>query len=363
MRLRVALVSPTYFAPDSAVGGGERFALELARALSNLVDVKLVSFGHAKRRVEAAPSLTLKIHKAKYLRGNVVNPLNLTFLGDLLGVDVVHFLQFETITSNLGVVLAKMAGRKVHATDLGGGGRNLSSALRLGDRVDSFLLVSRFSASTLSRCHARKEIIYGGVDLGRFENLNRRRSFVLYVGRLKPHKGVDVLINAMPAGVRLMVRGPAGDEKYLGLLRGLSLGKDVIIDLNVTKSGTLEGDRQLAEYYSSAFVTVLPSVHTDVYRNYQPKPELLGLAVLESYACRTPAIVTNVGGLPEVVLDGETGFIVEPNDAAALREKIEYFVHNPEESERMGANGRRLVEEKFTWDRVARRCLEAYGKS
>src|SRR5204863_5377575 len=94
----------------------------------------------------------------------------------------------------------------------------------------------------------------------------------------------------------------------------------------------------------------------------QPVPELLGQTPLEAMACGTPAIVTNVASLPEVVADGETGFVVPPNDPTALREKIRWLLDRPAEVERMGAAGRRRVLEHFSWDAVARRCLTAYSK-
>jgi colanic acid/amylovoran biosynthesis glycosyltransferase len=64
--------------------------------------------------------------------------------------------------------------------------------------------------------------------------------------------------------------------------------------------------------------------------------------------------------MPEIVEDGVTGFVIPPNDAEALREKISWLLEHPQQAREMGQEGRRRVLERFTWDAVARRCLEAY---
>ena len=80
-------------------------------------------------------------------------------------------------------------------------------------------------------------------------------------------------------------------------------------------------------------------------------------------ACGTPTICTDVASMPEVVVDGVTGFVVAPNDSRALRERIEWLRGHPEESVRMGEAGRARVLEHFTWPRVVKRCLASYGRT
>jgi len=360
--MKLALTSPTYFGSESVIGGGERYVHELALALSRHANVELVSFGRAGRTIEIGPRFVLRIHRACYPRGNIANPLNLLFLGDLRDADVIHCFQYSTLISNLSVVYARLAGRKVFATDLGGGGPSLSRVLRLGRYVNAFLLLSRFSARGYGEYGSKVRVIYGGVDAGRFRPSGAGKGEkVLFVGRVAPHKGVNYLIEAMPRRALLEVvgTGPA-DRGYYEYLLEVSRGSNVRFRNIGRPVGSLEADRLLAEEYSSALVTVLPSVYRDVYGNYSPAPELLGLVLLESMACGTPVIATSVGGLPEVVEDGRTGFVVPPNDPGALREKIQYFLDNPGESVRMGAEGKRVVLERFTWERVAERCLRAY---
>ncbi len=89
--------------------------------------------------------------------------------------------------------------------------------------------------------------------------------------------------------------------------------------------------------------------------------ELLGLSVLEAMACGTPVVASRLGGLREVVRDGETGFLVEPGDVAGLRARLEQLLASPSLVRDMGDNARQLAVEQFTWDACARRCLEAYA--
>ena len=105
---------------------------------------------------------------------------------------------------------------------------------------------------------------------------------------------------------------------------------------------------------------MLPSVYRTSIGTETAVPELLGQTLLEGMACETPAICTNVASLPEVVDDGVTGFVVPPNDPAALGDRLEQFRRDPERATSMGTAARARVLERFTWDRVVQRCLEAY---
>ena len=99
-----------------------------------------------------------------------------------------------------------------------------------------------------------------------------------------------------------------------------------------------------------------PSVYKDMYGKEQPYTELLGLTSLEAPAA---SLSSNAGSLPEIVSAGETGYIV-PGDPAALREMIDRLLANSAECNRLGANARAVVEERFTWHKTALRCLEVY---
>jgi glycosyltransferase involved in cell wall biosynthesis len=109
-------------------------------------------------------------------------------------------------------------------------------------------------------------------------------------------------------------------------------------------------------------VAVLPSVHDAIDGGRYAKPELLGLALIEAMACGTPAICSDAGAMPEVVEDGSTGWVVPQNDPAALRSRINQLLGNESEWKAMSEQAAAHAREKFTWQRVAERCLEAYRR-
>ena len=105
---------------------------------------------------------------------------------------------------------------------------------------------------------------------------------------------------------------------------------------------------------------VLPAVSVNRYGGVSLNAQLFALPLVEAMACETVPIATNIFAHPEIIEDGVTGFLVPPNDPAALRERIEYVLANPSEAKAMGERGRKIVLERFTWDAVAKRCLAAY---
>ena len=144
------------------------------------------------------------------------------------------------------------------------------------------------------------------------------------------------------------------DAAYLDMLRVRAAGKSVTFLHDTT-------DAQLVEEYRRALCVVLPSVYSTPDGQTTTVPELLGQTLLEAMACGRPAICTDVASMPEVVVDGETGLVVAPNDPAALGRAIDALRKSPHLAARMGAAGRRRVLTTFRWDQVVDRCIEAYA--
>jgi starch synthase len=105
---------------------------------------------------------------------------------------------------------------------------------------------------------------------------------------------------------------------------------------------------------------VIPSVERTCYGRRIAVSELLGLVALEAMASGTPVIASRIGGLPEIVEDGVTGYLVRPGDVASLRERIADVLGDPAVAARLGLNARRLVATELSWERCAQRCLEVY---
>jgi glycosyltransferase involved in cell wall biosynthesis len=357
--MRVVHVAPTPFGTGGLFGGGERYPVELARALSRYAEIDLVTFGRRPGVVRDPSGPRVQtLRPIGYGQRHPVHPLAPRLPWVLGGADVVHTHHTRSAPSRVAAVTARLRGQRLVTTDhgLGGGGwLGLLPAL-----FDRFLTVSRFSADVLGVPDARTRVIYGGADPQRFRpESDIDRDGVLFVGRLTPHKGVDRLIRALPDGARLTVAGTGGHDPrppardYPALLRSLARGREVHF------TGAVP-DAVLPELHRRAAVFALPTVTRDCYGRHVRISELLGLSVLEAMASGTPVVASRVGGLPEVVDDGETGFLVTPGDVAELRDRVAELLSDPPLAARMGARARDLVLEMFTWDACARRCLAAY---
>jgi glycosyltransferase involved in cell wall biosynthesis len=355
--VRVIHVVPTAFGADGVYGGGERYPLMLARALARTVDCELVTFGPRPRLVREPGGLRIRVlHRWGCWRGHSAHPLAPGLPSALAGADVVHTHQLRSAPSRLAALVRR---RHLAVTDHGLGGGGWGGLLpRLFER---FLVVSRFSAETLDAPPDRTDVLYGGADPDRYRPDPRAdRAGVLFVGRLTPHKGLDRLIRALPDDAELTVVGSAGHDPhppesgYPELLARLADGK------RVRFTGPVD-DAEAARLYRTAAVLVLPSVHWTCYARPVAISELLGLTVLEAMASGTPVICSRLGGLPEVVRDGETGFFTRPGDVAELRDRIRTLLADRALARRLGDSARQLVLERFTWDLCAQRCLTAYA--
>jgi glycosyltransferase involved in cell wall biosynthesis len=344
----VAFLSPARFADDSIVGGGERTAWELAAAMARLVPTRLITFGPERLSATRGP-LAVEVHRPRrWIADAAFDPLSFGFVRDLAGADVVHCNHYFLAAPQLAILTAAALGKRVYVTDRGAMGHHLDAELDVAACVTEFVSISRFSGALMPRAGA---VIPDGVPelfLRREERPCGGR--VLYVGRIMRHKGIDVLIDALEPGTGLDVLGRVYDDEYVALLRQRARGKDVRFVHDAS-------DEVVAEHYRRALVTVLPSVHDDVFGGHWDRPELLGGVLQESMATGTPVICTAVGGMPEVVRDGENGFVVPPNDPAALRAAIARLADDPDLRRRLGERGRAGVR---SWDATAREMLERY---
>ena len=357
--MRVIHVAPTPFGLTGLLGGGERYPLELARALTTMVDCELLTFSAHARQEREPNGLRLRVLPAlTYLHGHPAHPVAPGLISALASADIVHTHHMRSTPSRLAVLSARVRRQRTVVTDHGLSGSDWGGLLpRLFDR---FLTVSAYSARELSTPSARTRVIYGGADPQRFApDLAVSRHGVLFVGRLTPHKGVDRLIEALPSGARLLIAGSTGhdaqppERDYPLLLRHLAAEHDVAFLGPVP-------DEVLPSLYRQAAVLALPSVHRTCYGREVRVSELLGLVVLEAMASGTPVVCSRLGGLPEVVQHDVTGFLVEPGNVAELRERLAQLLHDPGLARRLGDNARDLVLSQFTWQACAERCLAAY---
>ena len=217
-------------------------------------------------------------------------------------------------------------------------------------------------------CPSRLAVVPPGVDQETFQPQPRSRArclighpddrIFLFVGRLEPLKGVDVLLRALAlltAGgrypeVRLLVVGEnsgVGDggelERLQRLAAELGLGDRVCF------LGSVAQDR-LPAYYAAAEACLMPSYS-----------ESFGLVGLEAQACGTPLVASDAAGLASVVRDGATGFLVDGPDPGAYAARMARLLDEPQLSERMGRRATRLAQ-RFSWDRTADDLLRRFGE-
>lgn len=354
---RVVHLVPALFGANGAVGGGERYAMELARHMAEVVPTTLLSFGDRERRETLGPLRIRVLGDPWYVRGQRFNPLKWSMLAELREADVIHCYQQHILASSVAAAFCRLTGRRAFVSDLGGGGWDISAYLSTDRWFNGHLHISEYSRAIAGhRGQPWAYTILGGVDPVKFspEPVTRPGGTVLFVGRLLPHKGINYLIEGLPHKMRLEVVGEASDPRYLDELHALAVGKCVTFHHGL-------GDADLIERYRRALCVVLPSVYRTMYGDRTPVPELLGQTLLEGMACGAPAVCTSVASLPEVVEDGVSGFVVPPNDPAALSERLRWICDYPEAAAAMGAAARRRVLERFAWPKVVGRCLAAYA--
>jgi glycosyltransferase involved in cell wall biosynthesis len=356
-RPRVVHIVPSFFRKEAGVlGGAERYALELARAMADRVPTALYSFGPAAERYTIG-RLDVRIFRTLlHVRSRGGNPLAPAMLARLGRFDVIHCHQRSMVFSSLSAAVGRLLGRRVCVSDLGGGAWDLSAYLPTDRWYHRHLHISEYSRRLSGRTEdPRHAVILGGVDTAKFapDPSVPRGDGVLFVGRLLPHTGVIDLVEAVAADTPLELIGQPYDARYVADLKAAAAGKRVIFRHDCD-------DAALVDAYRRAAVVVLPSVYDDRYGGRTRVPELLGQTLLEGMACGAPAVCTDVASMPEVVEHRVTGFIVPRNNPAALGDRIGWLRAHPGEARRMGEAARRRVCAQFTWDRVVDRCLDAY---
>src|ERR1700722_1328491 len=203
---------------------------------------------------------------------------------------------------------------------------------------------------------SRVQTIYNGLDLADWSSISEAAKhagevLVATVGNIRRVKGHDVFIRAaasVAAQFRKVTFSIAGDvlePDYFAELQAL------VRDLNLPDRFRFAGGvKDLREHLATADVFVLPS-----------RSEGFSNAIVEAMAASLPVVATNVGGNAEAVQDGVSGVIVPPEDSGALAAAIVHLLSNPAKARQMGAEGKRLVAEKFTTEAMMTQIINVYG--
>lgn len=193
-----------------------------------------------------------------------------------------------------------------------------------------------------------------GTDVLDRLGLDRKRPYVLFVGRITRQKGVPHLLRAVrgidPAAQVVLCAGapdtPEIDREFRELYQELSRVRE-----GVHWIPQMLPRPEVIQLLTHAAAFACPSV-------YEP----LGIVNLEAMACGTPVVASQVGGIPEVVDDGKTGLLVAVDDdfEAGLTRALDQVIGDPEAARRMGEAGRERAVGEFGWDAVARRTVRLY---
>ncbi|MFF3686891.1 glycogen synthase [Streptomyces sp. NPDC002187] len=389
--MRVDLLSREY--PPHVYGGAGVHADQLSRQLRRLVDLRVHCFGEPRPQ----PYVTAHRTPAELAGANpALQAMGIApaMAAAAAGADVVHS---HTWYANIAGHLAKLLHGTAHVltahsleplrpwkAEQLGGGYALSSycertAVLGADRV---IAVSGAMRDDLLRCYPelgpdRIAVVHNGIDTDEFRpvsdtsqliplGIRTDRPTVACVARLTRQKGLLHLLRAAPyliPGSQLVMCVSAPDtvelaDEFSAIAEEVTeRGADLVI---VREPLSREALRQLLSY---AGVFACPSV-------YEP----MGIVNLEAMACGTPVVATAVGGIPEVVADGETGLLVpfaagpgsrgEPADAEAFAKdfavRVNELLADPQRSRRMGRAGRRRAADRFSWASIAAQVHEIY---
>jgi starch synthase len=321
--------------------------------------------------------------------------LNLTQVKALKGIDVVH--THTWYVSMAGYLAKKLYGmpfvltthsleplRAWKAEQLGSGYAMSSWMERTAILdADAIIAVSQGTRADILRAYPevdpeRIHVIYNGIDLAEYRKTPETQAltdygvdpatpYVLFVGRITRQKGVTHLVDAigyLPPETQVVLCAGAPDTPEIAAEMRMKVEEArrrhphiVWIEKMVTK-------QEAIQLYSNARLFCCPSV-------YEP----FGIINLEAMACSSPVVASATGGIKEVVVDGETGYLVEfeqdpvtsfPCDpekfARDLAARIEQLLSDPEKCRRFGEAGRRRVEETFSWTAIAHQTIALYER-
>lgn len=227
-------------------------------------------------------------------------------------------------------------------------------------RADSVkITVSEYWQKKLEESYGiRSSLIHNGIDLNRFPSSQareQREQFILFVGGMEARKGLEIAIETLE-----ILRRRGRDLRLIAIakpgFRGIETRAwfDHLVErcgLN-GKVDIIEGvdEEQLMDLYSRASIFLLPT-----------RMEGWGLAIMEAMAAGCPVISSPVGGVPELVRDGENGLLVDYSDRHGLAEAVERYLDDPELVSRIRVSARESIE-KFTWESTAAKTEELYLK-
>ncbi len=391
--MRVDVLSKEY--PPAVYGGAGVHVAELVRALRAQGDVEVRVRCFGEPRDEAGTTAYADLAELAGANTAITTlGVDLAMAQDCTGADLVHsHTWYANFAGHLASLLAGMPHvvtahslepmRPWKAEQLGGGYRVSSFAERVAyEAAAAVVAVSAGMRADILGSYpsldpGRVHVVHNGIDadlwqrhedeaIVRRHGVDPERLSVLFVGRITRQKGLPYLLRAaasLPADVQLVLCAGAPDTPEI-----LAEVEQLMDDLTATRRGVVWIPEMLPRHevialLAAATVFACPSI-------YEP----LGIVNLEAMACELAVVATATGGIPEVVVEGETGWLVPieqvadgsgtPVDpdafVATLGEHLNEAVSDPGRAGRMGRAGRARAIEHFSWDTIGERTMEVY---
>ncbi len=398
--MRVGLMTREY--PPNVYGGAGVHVEYLSRELARTIDVEVHCWGTQNfddgnlhvRGAEPWAQLSEGSH-AKYKTALETLSLNLAQMSPLASIDIVHthtwyvamagFLAKKLFDIPFVLTTHSLEPLRAWKAEQLGSGYAMSSWMERTAILDAdaVIAVSQGTRADILRAYPeidpeRIHVIYNGIDLNEYQKtsdtsallkygVNPDLPYVLFVGRITRQKGVTHLVEAiqyLPPGTQVVLCAGAPDTPEIATEMREKVEAARAINPNVVWIEKMVTKPEAIQLYSNCSVFCCPSV-------YEP----FGIINLEAMACRAPVVASATGGILEVVVDGETGYLVPfeqdpvttfPSNpvafAKALAEKLSDLLAHPEKAKRFGEAGRRRVEATFAWTAIADQTIELYRK-
>lgn len=381
MAVRTAILTREW--PPYIYGGAGVHVEHLVPELRKLIEVDVHCLGKPRDDAQAhqVPEYLLGANAALQTIG-----ADLAMADAITGCDVAHS---HTWYANLGghltgllhgiphvITAHSLEPRRPWKREQLGGGYGISSWVENTSyrNADAIIAVSAGMRADVLDCYPfvdpeRVHVVHNGIDTQAYRRVDEvdalvshgvdpEKPYVLFVGRITRQKGISHLLRAaqdFDESVPIVLCAASPDTPELGAevataIEALREKRSGVHWLN----GHLERS-DVRQLLSHALVFACPSV-------YEP----LGIVNLEAMGCEAPVVASDVGGIPEVVVDGETGLLVhyDPADTAQfetdLAGAINELIADPARAARMGRAGRERAISDFGWDRIAARTVEVY---
>ena len=382
--MRISIVTKEW--PPDIYGGAGVHVEHLVEQLRKLEDVDVHAFGAPK-----AGSVTYPVPAELADANAAVQTIgvNLEMLADFAHADVIHtHTWYANMAGHLGSLLHSvphivtahsLEPRRPWKAEQLGGGYAVSSWVErtayLG--ADAVIAVSHGMKKDILECYPEVDpklvhVVHNGIDTVAVKKVSEtsaltangidpNRPYVLFVGRITRQKGIMHLLRAaesLPSDVALVVCASSPDTPELGQEVAQQIEKLSKMRTGVHWIKDQLSRPDLVQVLSKATVFACPSI-------YEP----LGIVNLEAMACEVPVVSSDVGGIPEVVVDNETGFLVHYDEKNTSQFESDFakaltrVVGDKTLATTMGIAGRRRAEVEFGWDRIARETIAVYQQA